>query len=291
MHKYLKAVGFSNIEKTSDLNVLLGDVVKKYDSKKVIGTHDGSHFAEFTREFAPDCGICVCGEYNENDEFTIAHHFPYIIGSGISSSEGVIIERRADNESYIGACDDMRLDISLIFHLINAADFLNAGKNELPEHQMSAVCLSALSIEGKILLPVQKTEEYTKERQKKYQKRSAMIMAARNGDEDAIESLTVEDMDIYNEISDRVQHEDIYSIIDNCFMPYGFGSDMYSVIGDIKDLSKEKNRYTGEEIIKLGLVCNDISLDVCINRQDLLGEPAIGRRFKGVIWLQGFVEF
>ena len=34
---------------------------------------------------------------------------------------------------------------------------------------------------------------------------------------------------------------------------------------------------------------NDMNMDVCINEQDLVGEPAEGRRFKGSIWLQGAV--
>lgn len=291
MHKYLRAVGFSALEKTADLNILLGEVIRNYDCKKVVTADRDSRFAEFTKEFAPDCGICVCGEYNENDDFDIGCYFPYQIGSGISSSEDVIIERRADNEAYIGACDDMRLDISLIFHLINTADYLNSQKKELSDVRSSAVSFSSLCADGKILLPVLKTEKSAKERQKKLQKRTALIMAAKNGDEDAIESLTVEDMDIYNEISRRVGNEDIYSIIDNSFMPYGFGSDMYSVIGDINDYSRVSNNFTGEKLVKMNISCNGISLDVCINEKDLLGEPAVGRRFKGVVWLQGVVEF
>lgn len=291
MHKYLKAVGFSVLDKTADLNILLSEVEKNYDSKKVINTEENRQFAEFTKEFAADCGICVCGEYNENGEFSREYYFPYAVGSGISSSEEVIIERRPDKEMYIGACDDMRLDISLIFHLINTADYLNFKKREIEEHRTLAVALSSLCTEGKILLPVLRTEEEVKEKKKKLQKRSALIMAARKGDEEAMENLTVEDMDIYNEISKRVNNEDIYSIVDNCFMPYGFGSDMYSVIGDIRDFSRLQNCFTGETLVKMGIVCNDISLDVCINEKDLLGEPAVGRRFKGVIWLQGTVEF
>lgn len=290
MNKYLRAIGFSKIEKTDDMNGLLWGTVKNYDSKKVVETKNGIRFAEFTREFAPDCGLCVCGEYNDDDEYNIEYYFPYINGSKISSSEDVIIERRADNEAYIGACDDLRLDISLIFHLINTADYLNLHE-ELSEFKAAAVTLSALCAEGKILLPIIKTEKTVKERQKKLQKRNALILAAKRGDEDAIESLTVDDMDAYNEILRRVGNEDIYSIIDNCFMPYGFGSDMYSVIGDIREVLETQNSLTGEELVKLTIECNDIGLDVCINKRDLLGEPQIGRRFKGVIWLQGQVAF
>ena len=279
------------MKKTDEVNRLLWETVKNYDSKNVIEMKNGVRFAEFTREFAPDCGLCVCGEYNDDDEFNIEYYFPYLVGSKISSSEDVIIERRADNEAYIGACDDLRIDISLIFHLINTADYLNSYEKNGSEYKAASVMLSALCVDGKILLPIIKTEKMVKERQKKLQKRTALMMAAKKGDEDAMESLNVEDMDAYNEISRRVGNEDIYSIIDNCFMPYGFGSDMYSVIGDIYDVSEVKNSLTGDELVKLTIDCNDIGLDVCINKKDLLGEPLVGRRFKGIIWLQGKVEF
>ena len=35
--------------------------------------------------------------------------------------------------------------------------------------------------------------------------------------------------------------------------------------------------------------CNDIVFCVTINKDDLLGEPIVGRRFKGSIWMQGTV--
>lgn len=291
MHKYLRAIGFSELKKTSDLDVLLKEVRENYDQKKVVETKEGRQFAEYTREFALDCGIKVCGEFNEENEFQEEYYFPFLLGSAVSSSEEVIIERQSDKESFIGACDDMRLDLSLIFQLVNTADYLNQQAGMLPRHKTSVLLLSALSVEGKILLPILRSAEYVKERQKKFQKRSAMILAARNGDEDAMENLTMEDMDMFNEISRRVQNEDIYSIVDNCFMPYGFGSDIYSIIGDIMDFQTVQNSLTGDELTILNLICNGIYLDVCINTKDLQGAPQIGRRFKGVIWLQGVVEF
>ena len=51
------------------------------------------------------------------------------------------------------------------------------------------------------------------------------------------------------------------------------------------------NKYTKETIYQLRLECNDMNLDVCINKEDLLGEPEVGRRFKGTIWLQGHINF
>jgi hypothetical protein len=51
------------------------------------------------------------------------------------------------------------------------------------------------------------------------------------------------------------------------------------------------NSHTKEEIYDLQLLCNDITFRLCINKQDLLGEPVIGRRFKGNIWMQGSIAF
>ena len=36
---------------------------------------------------------------------------------------------------------------------------------------------------------------------------------------------------------------------------------------------------------------NETPVDILINTRDLTGEPAIGRRFKGTVWMQGNVVF
>lgn len=151
--------------------------------------------------------------------------------------------------------------------------------------------LSALSIHGKILLPVQKTPQQTEDRKKAASKRSRLIEAAKRGDEEAIETLTVEDIDLFSSVSRRVAREDIYSIVDTCFMPSGIECDQYSVIGNILSVDRRINRITGEEIFLLGLECNDLLFTAAINAADLLGEPVPGRRFKGQVWIQGNVCF
>lgn len=65
--------------------------------------------------------------------------------------------------------------------------------------------------------------------------RNQLIEAARRGDEDAIESLTLEDMDTYTTISRRIQKEDVFSLVDTYFMPYGVECDQYSVLGEITE--------------------------------------------------------
>ena len=121
--------------------------------------------------------------------------------------------------------------------------------------------------------------------------RTQLIDAARKGDEEAIENLTLEDMDTYTTISRRIQKEDVFSLVDTYFMPYGIECDQYSVLAEIIECSLVKNKITEEEIYLMTLNCNDLIFDMCINKKDLYGEPAVGRRFKGIIWMQGFINF
>jgi hypothetical protein len=79
--------------------------------------------------------------------------------------------------------------------------------------------------------------------------------------------------------------------VETSFTPFGSESDNYTVIGTIMDMDKSINEVTGEEIVGLLINCNDAILQVTINQKDLYGEPAIGRRFKGNIWLQGNIDF
>ena len=79
---------------------------------------------------------------------------------------------------------------------------------------------------------------------KKKLSRNRLMQAARAGDEDAIESLTLDDMDMYSTITKRIQREDIYTIVDTYFMPYGVECDQYSILGEILECEKICNKVT-----------------------------------------------
>ena len=98
-------------------------------------------------------------------------------------------------------------------------------------------------------------------------------------------------MDTYTAISKKIQKEDVFSIVDTSFMPYGVECDQYSILAEILECHLMKNKVTQEEVYIMSLNCNDMIFDLCINKEDLYGEPAVGRRFKGVIWMQGHINF
>lgn len=291
MHNYLKAIGFSKIKKRSEIRELIRDVVKNYDEKLTVEDHEDGVFAEFSKNYGCDCGITVCGQYDENNKFYPEYYFPFFRGTGITTSESVVVERHAEKESFAGACDDLRIGVTLIFYLQNVAEYMLESKKYSFMQENVPLTLSALASEGKILLPVQKDKEAVKVEREMAKNRSNLIAAARNGDEEAMESLTMEDMDTYSMISQRIVTDDVFTIVDSYFMPHGIECDQYNVMGEILEYTMFKNILTGEDICQLTIESNDMQFDVCINKSDLLGEPAVGRRFKGLIWLQGQIHF
>lgn len=290
MHKFMRTVGFSACRNKRDLDVLLKKLVKEAKIKQELTQAGESQaFCEIRAEMAPGMGVAMAGEVDDERNFTLEYYYPYVISSEISSEADCSIQRHAEKETYAGLLDEYRVGISLIFYMENSVEFrrLKDRKNIKPK----GVALTGLSIQGKILLPVLKTKQQAENSRKEAKNRTKLLEAAKNGDEEAIETLTIEDIDLYSMVSRRIMSEDIYSIIDTSFMPCGVECDQYSVIGEIKGIDLKTNCMTGEEIYDLALECNDMNFHVAINKKDLLGEPLPGRRFKGQIWMQGTVKF
>ncbi len=290
MHKFLRAVGFSAITK-EELENVFKEIIERPMFQKVAEDSEGNEFVEISKEFGKIFGLSLRGTFTEDDTFEMSYYYPYFCGDKISTTEQVDIEKHAEKESYAGICDEVRLGVTLIFYLQNVADYLAVKNNRFYLSQANEVVLAALSTEGKILFPVNKDEKKHQIMEQSTNDRNGLIAAARKGDEDAIENLTLEDIDTYSLLSRRILHEDILSIVDSYFMPYGIESDQYSILGEIMDCRLLQNELTKENVYAMDIKCNDMDFSLCINQKDLLGEPAVGRRFKGNIWLQGSINY
>lgn len=291
MHSYLRSIGFRNMKKKQEIKKIINDIIENPDDKKITEDEHGNVFAELSRNFGQYIGIAVRGEYVDDSNFQMDYYYPYFIGSGVSTEEKVEIEKHSDREAYAGICDEMRIGVTLIFYLQNVIEYLQESRTKSGKRIPINTTISALSTRGKIILPIYKNESQIKDSEKYNSNRSHLMAAARDGDEEAIESLTLEDIDTYSMISKRVMTEDILSIVDTYFMPYGIESDQYSVMGEILDFYTVENKETAEQCYVLTLDSNHLIFDVCINKEDLLGEPAPGRRFKGIIWMQGQINY
>lgn len=303
MHRYLRAIGFSGLKKREELRALIDEVVKSNltKSENQIGDYfsfrdvtvddEDRAYAELFLDFVHGAGICIRGEFDTENRFLYEYYFPYLRASQVSSNEDVTVERHAEKESYAGVCDDIKVGVTMIFYLQNIIPYKRLqAMGRLPVRG-TALVLSALSVDGTIMMPINKNESDKKRIKKASSERNQLIAQARMGDEDAIESLTLDDMDTYTMISRKIHKTDVFSLVDTYFMPYGVECDQYSILGEIAEFHTDKNRVSGEEVIFMTVECNELVLEVCINREDLFGEAAVGRRFKGVVWLQGFIEF
>jgi len=309
MHLFLRSIGFSEFGANDEEKLVKAAIKSAINSSSVILNKELKRGIVLIRT-SEKTGICIYGEY-DGKKFKVEYYYPYLLGSASSESEEITIERHIDKESYAAVSEELKAGVTLIFYVQNVMEYLDFmvplmqnnksdyGTFNLFTRNLSekipfngkSVVLSALSVGGMILLPISKNQHQIKKYNDAANVRKNLLAAAKKGDEDAIESLTIEDLDTYTKLSKRIICEDVFTIVDSSFMPCGVECDQYSVVGEIHDIITEVNSITGETIYIMTLECNDMYFDVVINSFDLIGEPAIGRRFKGQIWLQGAINF
>ena len=289
MNKYMRAIGFSKLKKR-DVDKILFEIRKNPDRHQTALDTEGNEFVELRKEITPKIGIAIRGMYNDDGHFKTDYYFPYIIGNEISTNVPPEIIRESSRESFLGLCDDLRLGIDLIFYVQDMLTILESEQRNRKIVDFGGITLGSLSTEGKILMPVFSTAKQVENIQKYSEKHMELLTAAKDGDSEAYEELAMTDMDTYAMISNRLENEDVYSIVTTYFMPSGIESDKYAILGEILEYKVVQNNQTSEIIYILKLNCNEIIFDVCINAFDLFGVPEVGRRFKGKIWMQGSVH-
>lgn len=288
MNTYLRAAGFSKYTSKSQIQELLDLAAKNPDSQSALVSSAPDTYVELIKYFGKNIGILWHGTVSEGEP-DYEYFTPFFIGGHAFIREGFNAEKRIMNHSYTGVVEDLRVGVSVIFYIINDLDFLEWEENKELDYKRVPISLSGLSISGNVILPISMNEDDIIRKKKEINHRVKLINEARNGDEKAIESLTLEDMDTYTKISKRIINEDIFSIVNTSFMPFGLECDQYSVVGDILKVEETKNIVTEEEIWLLMIDVNGLVIDIAINKLDLIGEPVPGRRFKGSIWLQGYI--
>lgn len=305
MNLYIRAIGFQYLDADFEEEMIHAGILDSIEKGFVIKNTKLNRGAVIVR-VSESTGLYIYGRF-KGDEFIYEYYFPFILGKTSCDNDEITIERHLDKESFAVVCDESRTGVTLIFYLQNVMDYLEFifDKNGLKQKEYNIdrkgsvyripiknkkVSLTALSIGGMILLPSHRKVEPVKAK-KEQDERGKLIQAAKKGDETAIENLTIEDIDTYNELSQRILKEDVFSIVDSSFMPCGVECDQYQVVGEILELEEEINHYTKETVYIMVIECNNLSMTVAVNKADLLGEPAVGRRFKGQVWLQGSVAF
>ena len=276
-----------------EVEILLENLYHTHEKREVAGDeHSARSFIGMSKAFGPNMGIRIFGELDEHG-FHRTGYFPYLTGSGVTTRERVNVQIKGSGSGYCGLVEDGRVGVSLIFTVQNPVRYYKEYSRGYFHGDMTTVTFSGLAASGKVLLPA-KSDSHAETKPSSedfYRKHDALVRAARNGNPEAIESLTIEDMDTYAMITRRLVTEDLYSIVETTFMPDGMECDQYQVLGTILFYTKVQNVITKEFVYQMTISCNGMTFDICINEQDLLGEPDVGRRFKGTLWLQGALNF
>lgn len=291
MHKYSKAIGFGGDISGSMMRKVEEEVRREFTSHERMILDEDTDYCEFRKILGERLELAMYGVMDLDENFEKEYSVPVFQGKGITTYADVIVEKKIDKEAYIGICGDARVDISLMFYLQNPMEYVRELQSGNLSKKKTSVTLAGLAYDGTVLFPVTKNEKDKKEQREQFRDRMMLVSAARKGDSEAIETLTLKDMDTYQKVSKRVVTEDIFSIIDTYFMPYGVECDLYSIMGEILDMDLVINEVTREKIMILTLDVNEMIFDVCIPKANILGEPAVGRRFRTNIWLQGKINF
>jgi len=289
MHDFLRAIGFRNIKTEKDFNPILNDAAQDNDNREIVLKSDDCYVCRITKYYSEDAkiGLEIYGEYIEDDVFRMEYYHPFFNSDCVSAKEPVELQRHAATNSYAGICDDDRLDISIIFYL-NEAGLNRKSLFDERRFEDKTIYFSALCKVGRVLLPVLPSlkgeNSVVKDKVSKFCAEAEIDSA--DFDEDMSDYIP----DFLPDFEKRLKKDDVYTIVNTFLMPYGVETDQYMVLGEIDSVRTVKNNVSGENVYIIRLTARKIQMDICVNEGDVQGVPVPGRRFKGIIWLQGRIE-
>ena len=171
MNLYLSAIGFSDMDSMKESRFIKAAVRQCIDEGYILKNESLKRGVAVVR-VSESAGIYIFGRY-EGKKFVYEYYYPFIIGNKISENDELTIERHVDKESYSIVCDESRTGVTLIFYLQNVMDYMNYVTSR-PDYikgsfnpdtrnaiakcpiKNTTVVLSALSLGGMILLPIDK---------------------------------------------------------------------------------------------------------------------------------------
>ncbi len=317
MHRYLRAVGFSEFERKAQLDEFFDEHLKNENLISTYITGDMRLCGQYNINVCSNAGISVIGEQEKNALAKIDFYYPYIKGYDYTLIEECTIERHSDKESYAGIIDDYRMGIALIFYLTNGNVYNSLLKKyKISDIKIDRIFLSALSIEGRVILPVDNKRKNVNEFADKKRLNTEFRDDYENDidfDDKPISERLIENIDDFSDGIDkkdisigigikipsnvvgaqemRLKNEDLYSIVETSLVPHGIECDKYQIVAEILSVTEKTNMYTNEKLYEMRVSTMGLQFNLMINEKDLDGEPLPGRRFRGVIWLLGEIEF
>ncbi len=298
MHKYLRSVGLSGYKTRKELADVIKEAIyhtdcRMNDSTDTLNVMELQFDKSFTSDINKDAtgaGISVIGEWDlVSENLLIEHYSPYFMKLEKSTNGIIDVAPLVENEAYAGVFQEP-CGNSIIFYIQNIIEvrkaYKEAGEKKL---QYGKVYFNALSLEGEVLLPINISAPSIIHEGRRINKNAELREKYDLGDDDAGVELNYRESLLMEEIQRRIPEDDILSVVESTLLPVGVDCEIYELIGQIMNVSYLKNYITKENIVVLEVASAGYDIQVCINKEDIKGEPKIGRRFKGIIWLMGFV--
>lgn len=291
MESPLKTIGFSQLDEEYTLEEILSEILEEPTKQYAIQLDKKKALAEYIKQVSENTYIMVrvAVEKQGKEEVPKLDVYdcePYIIAKNRMSVTDVEIECIDDISAYYVICEEVETSMQLIFWLQNVVEYLEKRKKGLT---CQAINIVALATEGTIVLPVEKDQEEEAFQKEERDKLRAILQKMKDGDEEAKEILEQEEKELDNQLKERLREEDFLTIMSGYFIPVTLEDAIYAVLGEILSIEIRINEKTKEEMYVFTLNVNDMSLEVVINKDELVGMPSIGMRFMGTCWLQGQV--
>lgn len=287
LQKHLRCIGFTEYTERKKAAILLRELYKnetRMQDVVLIGEDD--YYCETKVEVANGIGLCICTGFaapNDLSVFDLYHYYPYNEQNTVSIQNNGEVSECADVYHYICNMWNKVCQYGLMFRMENNIEYMQRKRDNFPLAIESA-SLTGYSLKGKIILGIQR-------------KNDRHYKAIRDQDRDQTPYQRNAYYSQWNlrgkfELTSKKKFKyNIYNYIDTYIIPIRLEPEWYEVLGNIEDVTLLANRFTKEKFYNLKLDLNGMMMDVVIHSSDLEGEPKVGYRYKGEVYLIGRIAF
>jgi len=289
---YLRAIGFSELD-DEDVSMLKDLAVKSFDKRCTLGLGRDKIVLEYHKSLGYGIGIIVRGILNNKEELIGSKLEPYALSDEIIDVAECFVECTDGMPIIIFEHTDT--DNEIAFSLQNILDYSKDVKGFQQRcrdcRHIKKINMAAISIWATVLLPIEKKPEQQKVAKEESVYYKTLLTNSRAGDKVATQQLAVYEEESFEIIRNRLEKEDVLSVIDSYFLPYEQSDDFsYDILGEIETLNVVSNDQSGEEVYKMQINAVGIKLQLYINKYDVLGKPSVGMRLMANCKLIGQVQ-
>ena len=91
MHTFFEAVGLGRIRGAKALERLVRNTIMSFDKRTIFKDEYDIVHGEFSKYYAPDLGVTVCGEFDDSGSFHPEYSFPLYHARTVSMKEWLSI--------------------------------------------------------------------------------------------------------------------------------------------------------------------------------------------------------